>query len=33
MEVGRSKREEGRRKNATGNVWDVTDRKKQEKGR
>jgi hypothetical protein len=30
---GRGKKEEGRRKNATGNVWDLTDTSKQEKGR
>jgi hypothetical protein len=26
-------KEEGRRKRATGNVWDLTDTRKQEKGR
>jgi hypothetical protein len=33
MEVGRGKREEGRRKNATGHVWDLTYTRKQKKGR
>jgi hypothetical protein len=33
MSVGRGKREEGRRKNATGNVWDLTYTRKQKKGR
>jgi hypothetical protein len=31
-EEGRGKREEGRRKNATGNVWDLTYTRKQKKG-
>jgi len=32
-EEGRGKREERRGKNATGNVWALTERRKQEKGR
>jgi len=31
MEDGRWKMEDGRWKSATGNVWDLTDRNKQEK--
>jgi hypothetical protein len=33
QEEGRRKKEEGRGKNATGNVWDLTYTRKQEKGR